>query len=103
MTRQNRNIWIAGDQRDRNCKIGEEVGSPVKRCRRTCRRTRRISHHHFLILSGKKQMLEHTQQMQNLLLRQKNRHAQDDMHDMAAMVQCNLSNLIGTGVRTNNY
>ena len=27
----------------------------------------------------------------------KNRHAQDDMHDMAAMVQCNLSILIGVG------
>jgi hypothetical protein len=35
VTQYNRNIWIAGDQRDRNCKIGEEVGSPVKSCRRT--------------------------------------------------------------------
>ena len=35
MTQQNHNIKIAGEQRDRNCKIGEEVGSPVKNWRRT--------------------------------------------------------------------
>ena len=37
VTQQNRNISIAIEQRDRNCKIGEEVGSPVKICRRTAR------------------------------------------------------------------
>jgi hypothetical protein len=36
--------------------------------------------------------------MQVLLLRIKNiQHDQDDMHDMATMVQCNLSILIGVG------
>ena len=35
VTQQNRNIRIAIEQRDRNCKIGEEVGSPVKNWRRT--------------------------------------------------------------------
>ena len=35
VTQQNRNIGIAIEQRDRNCKIGEEVGSPVKSWRRT--------------------------------------------------------------------
>ena len=37
-----------------------------------------------------------------LLLRQKNRHDEDDMHDMAAMVRCNLSNLSGIGIPTHN-
>ena len=35
VTQQNRNLKITGEQRDINCKIGEEVGSPVKSCRRT--------------------------------------------------------------------
>ena len=68
----------------------------MKSYRRTCRRTRRISHHHFGILSGKKQMLEHATYA-ILLLRIKNRHEQDDMHDMAEMVQSILSTLIGVG------
>ena len=41
-------------------------------------------------------MLEHTSDA-ILLLRQKNRHDEDGMHDMAAVVQCNLSNLSGVG------
>ena len=35
--------------------------------------------------------------MQVLLLRQKNRHDEDDMHDKAVIVQCNLSILIRVG------
>ena len=102
VTQQNRNIGIAIDQRDGNCKIGEGGGLACEKLEKNNRRTHRISQHHFEILSGKKQMLEHTSDA-ILLLRQKNRHDEDDMHDMAAMVRCNLSNLIGTGVRTNNY
>jgi hypothetical protein len=64
----------------------------VKSCRRTCR----ISQHHFVILSVKKQMLKHTTYA-ILLLRIKNQHDEDDMHDMADMVQCNLFILIGVG------
>ena len=90
MTQQNRNTRIAREQRDRNCKIGEGGGLACEKLEKNSRRTHRISQHHFVILSGKKQMLEHTSDA-ILLLRQKNRHAQDDMHDMAAMVQCNLS------------
>jgi hypothetical protein len=41
-------------------------------------------------------MLEHTTDA-NLLLRMKNQHDEDDMHDMADMVQCNLFILIGVG------
>ncbi len=90
MTEQNHNKGIAIEQRDRNGKIGEGGGLACEKLQRNCRRTHRISQHHFEILSGKKQMLEHTSDA-NLLLRQKNRHDEDDMHDMAAMVQCNLS------------
>jgi hypothetical protein len=35
--------------------------------------------------------------MQSLQLLKKNRHDQDDMHDIADMVQCNLSILIEVG------
>jgi hypothetical protein len=35
----------------------KEVSSPVKNCRRTCRKTCQVSQHHFVILSGKKQLL----------------------------------------------
>ena len=102
MTQQNRNIGIAIDQRDRNCKIGEGGGLACEKLEKNSRRTRRISQHHFEILSGKKQKLEHTSDA-ILLLRQKNRHDEDDMHDMAAMVQCNLSKLSGIGIPTHNY
>jgi hypothetical protein len=45
----------------------------------------------------KKQLLD-KQRVQVLLLRiKKIQHEQDDMHDMAAMVQCSLSKLIGVG------
>ncbi len=92
MTQQNRNIRIAVRGRE-NVKYVKREGSPVKDCRRTCR----ISHHHFVILSGKKQILKQTTDA-ILLLRIKNRHDEDaGMHDMATMVQCNLSILIGVG------
>ena len=68
-------------------------GSLVKSCRRTCR----ISQHHFVILSGKKQMLEHTTYAILLLRIKKIQHDQDDMHDMADRVQCILSILSGIG------
>ena len=98
VTQQNRDIKIAGEQRDRNCKIGEGGGLACEKLEKNSRRIRRISQHHFVILSGKKQMLEHTQRMQFLQLQiKKIQHDPDDMHDMAAMVQCNLSNLIGVG------
>ena len=60
MTQQNRNIGIAIDQRDRNCKIGEGGGLACEKLEKNSRRTHRISQHHFVILSGKKQMLKHT-------------------------------------------
>ena len=44
VTQQNRNIGIELEQRDRNCKIGEEVGSPVKNWRRTAGELV-VSHH----------------------------------------------------------
>ena len=97
VTQQNRNIGIAIEQRDRNCKIGEGGGLACEKLEKNSRRTRRISQHHFVILSGKKQILEHTQRMQFLQLRIKNRHDRDGMHDMATMMPCNLSKLIGVG------
>lgn len=55
VTQQNRNIGIEIDQRDRNCKIGEGGGLACEKLEKNSRRTRRISQHHFVILSGKKQ------------------------------------------------
>jgi hypothetical protein len=42
-------------------------------------------------------MLEQTTDA-NLLLRKKNRNDQDDMHDMATIMRCNLSNLSGVEI-----
>ncbi len=41
-------------------------------------------------------MLEHTTHA-SLTTTAENQHARDDMHDMATMMQCNLSKLIGVG------
>jgi hypothetical protein len=39
----------------------------------------------------------------NLTTTEKNQHAQDDMHGMTNMVQCNLPNLSGIEIPTHNY
>ena len=56
---KNRNIRIAVRGRAK-CKIGEGGGLACEKLQKNCRRTHRNSQHHFVILSGKKQMLEHT-------------------------------------------
>ncbi len=69
-----RNIRVAIRARAK-CKIGEERGLACEKLQKKSWRTCHISHQHFVILSGKKQMLEHTTDA-NLLVRQKNRHEQ---------------------------
>jgi hypothetical protein len=89
--------------KSKNVKWVERKGLAWKDCRRNFQRTCRCSHHHESAYPRRSKSLQQTTDAKLTTTAKESAWACEWMHDMAIMMQCNLTKLSGIGIPTHTY